>query len=51
MIKIDFLCKVHKTLMTIPIVGYCVLYVVQMAYMAHVTICKGLPNVKVLCTY
>ena len=30
-----------------PIVGQCVLYVVQTAYAANVTICRGLPNVKV----
>ena len=42
-----FLCKVHKTLTTNPIVGQCMLYVAQIVYMAHVTICKGLPNVKV----
>ena len=45
------ICKVHKTLMTNPIVGQYVLYVVQTAYMAHVTICRGLPNVKVPSTY
>ena len=45
------ICKVHKTLMTNPIVGQYVLYIVQMAYAAHVTICRGLPNVKVPHTY
>ena len=44
-------CKVHKTLMTNLIVGQCMLYVVQIEYAAYVTICRGLPNVKVPCTY
>ena len=42
---------VHKTLMTNPIVGQCTLYVAQMAYMADITICRGLLNVKVPGTY
>ena len=37
--------------MTNPIVGQCMLYVAQMAYAAHVMICRGLPNVKVPCMY
>ena len=44
-------CKLNKTLVTNTIVGQYVLYVVQMAYAAHVMICRELPNVKVLCTY
>ena len=45
------ICKVHKTLMTNPMVGQCALYIVQMAYAVHVTICRGLSNVKVPCTF
>ena len=41
----------HKTLMTNPIVGQCMLYVVQMVYVVHVTIFRELPNEKVPCTY
>ena len=42
----------HKTLMTNPIVGQYMLYIVQIAYIAHVMICRmELPNVKVLCMY
>ena len=33
--------------MTNPIVGQCMLYVAQMAYAAHVTICRDYQNVKV----
>ena len=34
-----------------PTVGRCALYVAQMAYLAHVMICRGLPNVKVAHMY
>ena len=44
-------CKVHKTLMTNPVVGQCMLYMAQTAYVAHVTICRGLLNVKVPSKY
>ena len=42
-------CKVHKTLMTNPIVGQCMLYVAQMAYAAYVMIFKRVLNEKVPC--
>ena len=44
-------CKVHKTLTMNPIVGQCMLCIVQTAYMAHVMICRGLLNVKVARMY
>ena len=44
-------CKVYKTLMMNPLVGQCTLYIVQILYVAHVTICRGLLNVKVQCIY
>ena len=34
-----------------PIVGQCVLYIVQTVYAAHVMIWRGLPNVKIPSTY
>ena len=45
------ICKVHTILIINPIVGQYTLYVAQTVYMAHVTICRGLPNVKVPSTY
>ena len=41
----------HKTLMTNPIAGQCMLYIAQKECAAHVTICNGLLNVKVPCIY
>ena len=34
-----------------PIVGQCMLYIAQTAYVAHVMTFRGLPNVKVPSTY
>ena len=45
------ICKVHKTLMTNPMVGQCALYIAQMAYTAHIMICRGLLNLNVPYTY
>ena len=44
-------CKVHNNLMMNPIVGQCVLYVVQKVYAVHVMICKRVLIEKVLCMY
>ena len=45
------MCKVHRTLATNPRAGQCALNVVQTAYIAYVTICRVLPNMKVPSLY